>query len=111
MNQTAVSWLTEELMQHLSDEQKVSLIGLFTIAEDMERQQLLDFGYRVRQCEDIDHVYTGRLCSFKTYPERLYEDYFIQPTIKRAVQRIARRKGKDYAPSVHEIQKEIDEQS
>jgi hypothetical protein len=111
MNQTAVSWLTEELMQHLSDDQKVSLIGLFTIAEDMERQQLLDFGYRVRQIEDLKDVYSGMVCVFKTHPERLYEDYFIQPIIKKAVHRIARRKGRDYAPSVHEIQKEIDEQS
>jgi hypothetical protein len=46
---------------------------------------------------------------FKTHPERLYEDYFIQPIIKKAVHRIARRKGRDYAPSVYEIQKEIDE--
>lgn len=111
MNQTAVSWLTDELMQHLSDDQKLTLIALSMTAEEMYRQQLLDFGYRVREVEDIKDVYSGMVCVFKTYPERVYEDYFVQPYIKKAVEKIQRRKGREYSPTSHEIQKEIDEQN
>lgn len=78
MNQTAIDFFYDAIKSKLTDEQRASVSELYLEARKIDKQHYIDFGYRVREVEDIKDVYSGRVFVFKTYPERLYEDYFIQ---------------------------------
>lgn len=76
MNQTAIDFFYDAIKSKLTDEQRASVSELYLEAKRMDKQHYIDFGYRVREVEDIKDVYSGKVFVFKTYPERLYEDYF-----------------------------------
>lgn len=78
MNKTAIDTFYDSIKDMLTEEQR-SLVGEYYVdAKKIDKQNYVDFGYRVREVEDIKDVYSGRMFVFKTYPERLYEDYFVQ---------------------------------
>lgn len=78
MNKTAIDTFYESIKDMLTEEQRSLVIEYYVDAKKIDKQNYVDFGYRVREVEDIKDVYSGRVFVFKTYPERLYEDYFIQ---------------------------------
>lgn len=82
MNKTAINVFYDSIKGILTEEQLKECDKLLAPAVVLERQHLIDFGYRVRAVEDVNEVYSGMICVFKTYPERLYEDYFTQPSKK-----------------------------
>lgn len=78
MNKTAIDTFYESIKDMLTEEQRSLVSEYYVDAKKLDKQNYVDFGYRVREVEDIKDVYSGRVFVFKTYPERLYEDYFIQ---------------------------------
>lgn len=78
MNKTAIDTFYDSIKDMLTEEQRSLVSEYYVDAKKLDKQNYVDFGYRVREVEDIKDVYSGRVFVFKTYPERLYEDYFIQ---------------------------------
>ena len=78
MNKTAIDTFYESIKDMLTEEQRSLVSEYYVDAKKLDKQNYVDFGYRVREVEDIKDVYSGKVFVFKTYPERLYEDYFIQ---------------------------------
>lgn len=78
MNKTAIDIFYDSIKDMLTEEQRSLVSEYYVDAKKIDKQNYVDFGYRVREVEDIKDVYSGRVFVFKTYPERLYEDYFIQ---------------------------------
>lgn len=78
MNKTAIDIFYDSIKDMLTEEQRSLVSEYYVDAKKVDKQNYVDFGYRVREVEDIKDVYSGRVFVFKTYPERLYEDYFIQ---------------------------------
>ncbi len=78
MNKTAIDTFYDSIKDMLTEEQRSLVSEYYVDAKKIDKQNYVDFGYRVREVEDIKDVYSGRVFVFKTYPERLYEDYFIQ---------------------------------
>lgn len=78
MNKTAIDIFYDSIKDMLTEEQRSLVSEYYVDAKKLDKQNYVDFGYRVREVEDIKDVYSGRVFVFKTYPERLYEDYFIQ---------------------------------
>lgn len=78
MNKTAIDTFYESIKDMLTEEQRSLVSEYYVDAKKLDKQNYVDFGYRVREVEDIKDVYSGRVFVFKTYPERLYEDYFVQ---------------------------------
>lgn len=78
MNQTALQTFYQSIKSKLTEEQRKEVDIEYVNALAVERQDFIDFGYRVRELDNIKDVYSGRVFVFKTYPERLYEDYFTQ---------------------------------
>ncbi len=78
MNKTAIDTFYESIKDMLTEEQRSLVSEYYVDAKKIDKQNYVDFGYRVREVEDIKDVYSGRVFVFKTYPERLYEDYFVQ---------------------------------
>ena len=78
MNKTAIDIFYDSIKDMLTEEQRSLVSESYLDAKKIDKQNYVDFGYRVREVEDIKDVYSGKVFLFKTYPERLYEDYFIQ---------------------------------
>lgn len=78
MNKTAIDIFYDSIKDMLTEEQRSLVSEYYVDARKIDKQNYVDFGYRVREVEDIKDVYSGRVFVFKTYPERLYEDYFVQ---------------------------------
>lgn len=78
MNKTAIDTFYDSIKGMLTEEQRSLVSEYYVDAKKLDKQNYVDFGYRVREVEDIKDVYSGRVFVFKTYPERLYEDYFVQ---------------------------------
>lgn len=78
MNKTAIDIFYDSIKDMLTEEQRSLVSEYYVDAKKIDKQNYVDFGYRVREVEDIKDVYSGKVFVFKTYPERLYEDYFIQ---------------------------------
>ncbi len=69
MKQTAVEWLVTHINLGLTYEQEVIFEGLFEKAKEMEREQIIDFGYDI-----ADDLACGKYRDKKAMEER-YNEY------------------------------------
>jgi len=69
MKQTAVEWLVTHINLGLTYEQEVIFEGLFEKAKEMEKEQIIDFGYDI-----ADDLACGVFRDKKAMEER-YNEY------------------------------------